>query len=536
MEKGYLSIVLHAHLPYVRHPEFDEFLEEDWLYEAITETYIPLIDTFEDLINDNIKFKVTISLSPTLISMFCDPLLQDRYLKHIESLIELAEKECERTKWQGEFNSLAHMYLNKFRRARHVFAEKYKRNLINAFKYLNDSGCVEVITCGATHGYLPLFEINKSSARAQIKVAVDCYKKHFGRAPFGMWLPECGYNPPDDKYLAEFGVKYFIIDTHGILHGSPRPKYGVFAPVFCPSGVAAFGRDIESSRAVWSAEEGYPGDYDYREFYRDIGFDLDHDYIKPYIHVDGTRINTGIKYFRITGRTDDKQAYDPQRAASKAAEHAGNFLFNRTKHIEYIHDIIKKKPIILSPYDAELYGHWWYEGPMWLDYLFRKIHFDQDIIRTVTPFQYLQENPKNQVITPSMSSWGWKGYSEVWLEGSNDWIYRHIHNAQQRMSELAKNYYNVNGKKGRALNQAARELLLLEASDWPFIMKTGTVVPYAVKRIKDHLGRFTKLYEDIKSDSIDERWLTDVEGKDNIFPEIDFRMYLPDGRQAGEKV
>jgi 1,4-alpha-glucan branching enzyme len=128
-----------------------------------------------------------------------------------------------------------------------------------------------------------------------------------------------------------------------------------------------------------------------------------------------------------------------------------------------------------------------------------------------------------------MSSWGWKGYSEVWLEGSNDWIYRHIHKAQERMVELAKTYYHVNGSKGRALNQAARELLLLEASDWPFIMKTGTVVPYAVKRIKDHLERFTRLYEDINSNSIDENWLSDIEYRDNIFPEVDFRMY------SGEK-
>jgi len=516
---------LHSHLPFVRHPEFEEFLEEDWFYEAITETYIPLIDTFEGLINDNVAFKVTISLSPTLLAMFSDPLLQDRYIKHIESLIELAQRECERTNWQPQFNGLARMYLEKFRKARYVFVEKYKRNLINAFRALNNSGNVEVITCASTHGFLPLFEVNKNAVRAQIKIAADYYKKLFGRPPLGMWLPECGYNPSDDKYLAESGIKYFIVDTHGILHGSPRPKYGIFAPVYCKSGVAAFGRDVESSRAVWSAEEGYPGDYNYREFYRDIGFDLDYDYIRPYIHIDGTRINTGIKYFRITGRTHNKEPYDLRAAADKAAEHAGNFMFNRQKQIEHINDVIKKKPIIISPYDTELYGHWWYEGPQWLNYLFRKIHFDQDIIKLVTPFQYLQENSRNQVITPSMSSWGWKGYSEVWLEGSNDWIYRHIHKAQERMVELAKTYYRENGIKGRALNQAARELLLLEASDWPFIMKTGTVVTYAVKRIKDHLGRFTRLYEDIKSNSIDERWLSDIEWRDNLFPEIDFKVY-----------
>jgi 1,4-alpha-glucan branching enzyme len=525
MEKGYLSIVLHAHLPFVRHPEHEEFLEEDWLYEAITETYIPLIDTFENLINDGVKFKVTISLSPTLLTMFNDGLLQDRYVKHIERLIDLGERECERTKHQPEFHKLAKMYLDRFRSARHVFVDKNHKNLINAFRKLNDSGCVEVITCAATHGYLPLFEINKAAVRAQMKAAVDLFRTHFGKAPAGMWLPECGYNPPDEKYLAEFGVKYFFVDTHGILHGSPRPKYGVFAPVFTKSGVAAFGRDVESSRAVWSAEEGYPGDYNYREFYRDIGFDLDYDYIKPYINPDGSRASTGIKYFKITGETADKQPYDPDRAAETAAYHAGNFMFNRQKQIEYIHDCMGKKPIVVSPYDAELYGHWWYEGPLWLNYLFRKIAYDQDTIRLITPSQYLQENPKNQVIAPSMSSWGWKGYSEVWLEGSNDWIYRHVHKAQERMAELARGHQGASGMTKRALDQAARELLLLEASDGPFIMKTGTVVPYAVKRIRDHLERFTKLYDQIRSNSIDGDWLSDIEYRDNIFPGIDHRMY-----------
>ncbi len=510
----------------MRHPEHEEFLEEDWFFEAVTETYIPLINVFERLVNDGVRFRITMSLSPTLLCMFADPLLQSRYIRHIESLIELAEKECKRTEREPHFNGLAHMYLDKFRSARRFFVEKCGRNLVNAFRKLADSGFVEVITSAATHGYLPLSEINKAAVRAQIKVGVDHYKAHFGRVPPGMWLPECGYNPPDDKYLAEFGVKYFFVDTHGILHGSPRPKYGIFAPVYTKNGVAAFGRDVESSRAVWSAEEGYPGDHNYREFYRDIGFDLDHDYIRPYIHVDGTRINTGIKYFRISGSTDDKQPYDLKAAADKAAEHAGNFMFNRQRQVEHVHGVTDKKPIVVSPYDAELFGHWWYEGPMWLDYLFRKLHYDQDTVRTVTPSQYLAENPRNQVLTPSMSSWGWKGYSEVWLEGSNDWIYRHVHKAQERMVELAETYYNcADNLKIRALNQAARELLLLEASDWPFILKTGTVVSYAQKRIKDHMLRFIRLYDDIRSGSIDEGWLSDIEGKDNVFSEIDFRVY-----------
>ncbi len=523
MTKGYLCIVLHGHLPFVRHPENEYFLEEDWLYEAITETYVPLISAFEKLMHDKVDFRVTMTLSPSLCSMLSDQLLQGRYMRHINKLIELSHKEVERTRWQPEFSILAHHYLAKFYEARNIF-ERYSHNLLNAFRAFQDAGKLEIITCGATHGYLPLMEINAPSVRAQIKVAVANYEKHFGRKPRGIWLPECGYFPGHDEILKDAGIKFFFTDAHGVLHGTPRPKYGVFAPVYCKSGVACFGRDLESSKQVWSSIEGYPGDYVYREFYRDVGFDLDYDYIKPYIHPDGIRINTGIKYYRITGN-DNKLPYSPALAQEKAAEHAGNFMFNRERQAEYLYELMKRKPIIVSPYDAELFGHWWYEGPMWLEFLIRKIHYDQKTIKMITPSEYLQENPRNQVVTPSMSSWGWKGYSEMWLQGPNDWIYRHLHGASERMSELVRIHPDTNGLTRRALNQALRELLLAQSSDWAFIMGTGTHVSYAVKRTKDHLLRFSRLYEDIKSNAIDETWLADIEYKDNIFPEIDYRLH-----------
>jgi 1,4-alpha-glucan branching enzyme len=301
MEKGYLALVLHAHLPFVRHPEHEDFLEEDWFYEALTETYLPLLKVFEGLVNDGVDFRLTMSITPTLASMFIDPLLQDRYLQHLDKLIELTGKELERTRWQPEFESLARMYNQSLTEVRALFVDKYGKNLIIAFKKFQDLGKLEIITCGATHGFLPLMDINPKAVRAQIQVATAQYEKLFGRRARGIWLPECGYHPGHDEFLKEAGIRFFLVDTHGILHGTPRPKYGVFAPVYCRSGVAAFGRDMESSKAVWSAVEGFPGDYNYREFYRDIGFDLDYDYIRPYIHIDGTRINTGLKYFRITG-------------------------------------------------------------------------------------------------------------------------------------------------------------------------------------------------------------------------------------------
>lgn len=529
MEKGYLALVLHAHLPYIRHPEADQYLEETWLFEAITETYIPLIKVFEGLIRDGVPFRITMSFTPTLASMLLDPLLQERYTRHIDRLIELAEKEVVRTRTCPEFHRNALMYRELFYDARHTFKDRYNCNILRAFREFSDAGYIEIITSGATHGYFPLMEIYPEAVRAQVKTAVAFHEKTFGRRPLGFWLPECGYQPGHDQILKEEDIRYFFTDAHGVLFASPRPKYGVFAPIYCKSGVAAFGRDMESSKQVWSAQEGYPGDYDYREFYRDIGYDLDYDYIRPYINRDGTRTATGIKYYRITGKTHDKQPYDMERARERAAVHAGNFMFNRERQIEYLASVMDRKPIVVAPYDAELFGHWWFEGPWWLDFLIRKSAYDQKVFKLVTPSDYLEIYKRNQVSTPSLSSWGYKGYNEVWLEGSNDWIYPHLHMAAERMIDLATKMPDAEGLTRRALNQAARELLLAQSSDWAFIMKTGTMVSYAVKRTKDHVGRFNRLYEAITSNSIDESWLSQVEAKDNIFPDIDYRSYVKTG-------
>lgn len=527
MEKGYLSLILHAHLPFVRHPEYSDSFEENWFFESITETYLPLLKVYEKLVNEGVQFKITMTISPPLMEMFNDKLLIDRYTKHLELLMELAEKETHRLKDDPSFKPLAYMYLHEFKELYDLFVNKYRKNLISAFKKFQDWGYLEIITCGATHGFLPLMQVNPQAVRAQVAIGAANYRKHLGRSPRGIWLPECGYYPGVERFLKEEGIRFFITDTHGILYAKPRPKYGVYAPIYTQNTVAAFGRDVESSKQVWSAEEGYPGDYEYRDFYKDIGFDLDLDYIKPYIHESGERIFTGIKYHKITDKKSKyKQPYNFHAADEKAASHAGNFMFNREKQVEHLYGLMKRKPIIVAPYDAELYGHWWYEGPNWIYYLCKKTHFDQNVYKMTTPLEYLEKEPKNQVCEPNFSSWGYKGYCDVWLEGSNDWIYRHLHKAADRMIELANIHKNTaDALVIRALNQASRELLLAQSSDWAFIMKTGTVVEYAHRRTKEHINNFTKLYYGCKANGINAYYLSELEKKNNIFPEIDFKVY-----------
>ncbi len=523
--KGYWCLQLHAHLPYVRHPEYPDFLEEDWLYEAISETYLPLLSVFEKFVEDGVDFRLTMTITPSLANMLADPLLQSRYYERLNKHMEFAEKELWRTRSLPQFQPAALMYDGHFKECKRLW-EKYNGNILTGFKKLQDMGKIEIITCCATHGFLPLMN-NEKARKAQIRAAVSDYQRHFGRPPRGIWLAECAYYPGIDNILKEEGIRFFFLEAHGILYGTPRPKFGVFAPVYCPSGVAAFSRDMETAHQVWSAESGYPGDPDYREFYRDLGYDLEYEYVKPYLHSDGVRRNIGIKYHRITGKValSDKQPYNPQWAKNKAAEHAGNFLFNRTKQTEYLSSILGRPPLVTSMYDAELFGHWWFEGPEFINFLFRKMHYDQNTIKPVTPVEYLDKFPVNQVITPAASSWGDKGYYEVWLNETNDYIYRHLHKAADRMTELAEKFPHARGILERALNQAARELLLAQSSDWAFIMTTGTMLEYAEKRTRDHLLNFMNLYEQINAGSIDEFYLAGLESGNNIFPEIDFRIY-----------
>jgi 1,4-alpha-glucan branching enzyme len=528
MSFGYLALVLHAHLPFVRHPESDYVLEEEWLFEAITETYIPLLQVFEGLKRDGIDFKITMSMTPPLVSMLMDPLLQERYDAHLAQLEELTEMEVERNAHSPHMRYLAEHYAKEFNGVRQ-FWEKCDRNLVKAFNQHARSNNLEIITCGATHGYLPLMKMYPQAVWAQIQVACEHYEQTFGRPANGIWLPECAYYEGLERMLADAGLRYFLTDGHGVLYARPRPRFGTYAPIFTPPGVAAFARDQESSQQVWSSEVGYPGAVEYREFYRDLGWDAEYEYIKPYVMPNGQRKNVGIKYHKITGRglgLGDKQLYDPYWAREKAAEHAANFTFNRERQVEHLHGIMQRKPIIVSPYDAELFGHWWYEGPWFIDYLFRKSWFNQNTFEMTHLADYLRESPSQQVCQPAQSSWGYKGFHEYWLNETNAWIYPHLHKAAERMIELSKR--EPEDELGlKALNQAARELLLAQSSDWAFIMRTGTMVPYAVRRTRSHLMRFHKLYDEIMDGKVDAGWLEKVETIDNIFPKLDYRVYRP---------
>jgi len=524
MAAGSLILVLHAHLPFVRHPAHDDFLEERWLAEAITETYIPLLEMLGSLERDRVPARLTISLSPTLLAMLSDRLLRARYLRHLDRLVELAEKEERRTRADGRFHRLAEMYLTRFIRARTLFLDEWQQDLPGAFRAYQEAGLVELITCGATHGFLPLLGVTPAAVRAQLEVAVGEFRRFFGRDPAGFWLPECAYEPGLDAELARLGIRYFFLDTHGITHATPRPVYGVYAPIASDSGVAAFGRDPDSSKQVWSADEGYPGDFYYRDFYRDVGFDLDYDYVRPYLPPTGQRIHVGLKYHRITGKTDHKEPYEPDRARERVESHAAHFVAARLGQMDWLARSMDRPPAIVCPYDAELFGHWWFEGPLWLEAVLRRLAVTPTL-RAATASDDLTRHPTLQRATPSASTWGYKGYNEVWLAGQNDWIYRHLHATGERLHALCRRYPSADERIRRALTQALRELLLAQASDWAFMMSRETTVEYAVQRTKDHVLRCQELCAQVERGGVDDLRLVALEDTDNLFPALDYRVF-----------
>lgn len=528
MFKGYWMPVLHMHLPFVKHPEFDYFLEEHWLFEAINESYIPILMKMKSLYDDNIDFRITFSITPPLSEMLKDRLLMHKYSEHLDKQIELTEKETKRLKDDRQFADLAQFYHYRFLDIKNFFNSFLKGNVLNGFKYFQEKGKIEIITCAATHGFLPLLNVNEKAVEAQISIGVKSYERVFGKKPKGIWLPECAYYEGLDKLLSKYDIEFFFLDTHGIIYANPAPKRGPYAPILTPNGVYAFGRDIESSKQVWSSKEGYPGDFDYRDFYRDIGYDTDFEYIRPYISPDGIRVFTGIKYYKITGTSNYKVPYEPINAQGKTIMHAQKFHFDREKQIEYARGFLDIKPVVVSPYDAELFGHWWFEGVDFLYFLFKEID-KHKVIKAITPSEYLSENKEQQICKPNPSSWGDRGYFDVWLNGGNDWIYRHLHYMSDKTQQLANRFKNETDViKIRLLNQLVREMLLAQSSDWAFLMTTNTARDYSEKRTKEHIKNFNKLVDMLENSNIDLDFLQWIEFRDSIFNWLDFRIFADD--------
>jgi 1,4-alpha-glucan branching enzyme len=512
MASGELALVFHAHLPYVR-SDVEGSLEEDWYFQALLECYMPLLRVLEAASADPAQRpRLTLGLSPTLLSLLSDPELSVRFLPWLARRQELLGMAPGRH--QAAASELAELLKSTIAEWRACGG-----SLLGRFRQLRDAGVLDLITCAATHGYLPLLRHTPEAVRAQLLTAVREHERLLGERPRGIWLPECAYYEGLDQHLASCGLRYAVLDGHGLLHALPRPRYGVYAPICAPAGVAFFGRDGASTLPVWSARDGYPGDGAYREFHRDLGWDLPEEALQQ--HAIGSRRPLGLKLHRVSGHDcslDAKLPYEPAAAAARAAEHAGAYLAGRVEQLRTLSETMDRSPVLVAPFDAELFGHWWFEGPRFLADLFRQA--PSQGLRFTHLRGALTEAPQLQVCQPSPSSWGQGGYHNYWLNDSNAWVVPEWHRASQAMVRRV-NSGVASDTQRQLLNQAGRELLLAQSSDWSFILRAGTTTDLARARIHRHLDRFWRLLDGIeRSTPLPQGWLAAIQREDGLFPRL----------------
>ncbi|MFZ4813561.1 MAG: glycoside hydrolase family 57 protein [Phototrophicaceae bacterium] len=557
---GAFTFVLHSHIPYARLAGRWPHGEE-WLHEAASETYIPLLKTLFTLKAEGVPFRLTIGITPTLAEQLIDPTVLDNLNLYLDSKIEAAERDLMNFAVpgmeQGHLRFLAEWYVQLYRETKATFNGQFGGQIIPWFRQLQDEGFIEIVASVATHAYLPLLA-QDSAVYGQIRTGVESYKRVFGRAPKTMWLPECGYRPAYtdaqgrrrpgiERFLAENDIRLFFVETHTITGGQPvgvatgdvigpygdvRRRYVIptsaenperLATTYLPyyvndslsgrdtrehSGVAVIGRNNNSGQQVWSSEWGYPGDFDYREFHKKSGL-------------------SGLQYWRVTGDTvplDQKDLYHPDWAKYKVDQHAEHFAHLVWDLLREHHQETGDFGIVSSNYDTELFGHWWFEGVEWLGKVLRHIANNPDIAMT-TASDFIEQHPPKSVLSLPQGSWGTGGNHFTWDNTDTHWMWKPIHEAERRIEILAKNFQQPTADEEKVLAQTARELLLMQSSDWQFLVTTGQAREYAIQRFHQHLERFHRLADSLDQSTPNVALAAELWELDKIFPFIDYRWF-----------
>jgi len=570
MSIGSFTFVLHSHLPYVlQHGKWPHGM--DWLNEAASETYIPILNVLYELINEGYSPKLTIGITPVLTEQLADPFFKEEFRSFLQSKIDAAQKDQLYFKKTGEKQMiyLAQFWEKYYTDIKSDFENKYNQDLVGAFKKLSDLGYLDIITCGATHGYFPLLS-QDISIQAQVKTAISTHEKHFGKKPDGIWLPECAYRPSYkwkppikiqilqeeylrkgvEEFLSENNIKYFFVDTALTMGGkslgvyidrfeglkllwnqykeqvherptefdkSPYEVYLVEStgrPEKKP--VAIFTRDPKTSLQVWSGEHGYPGDGLYLDFHK-------------------KHFMSGLRYWRVTGAKIDlaeKKEYNPEITDKQIELHAYHFTSLIYETLSKYHNDKGKEGIVVAPFDTELFGHWWFEGPRFLKQVIKNI-LNSNSIKLTNAKEAYEEIKPSLVISIPEGSWGEGGHHYIWLNKNTEWTWKHIYYDELRFIDSVRRYINLNNPQLHGiLKQAARELLLIQASDWQFLISTISAKEYAETRLTLHHEQLNKLLDLADKFSAfgsleNEEWeyINEVNKKDCLFSTIDLNWW-----------
>ncbi len=526
---GHCALVLHTHLPFVHPPDHEDFLEEDWLFEALSECYLPLIEMLRRRNRESLPWHLSLSLTPPLLSMLGIEGLRERFVRFETKRLQLAgELLLEFEASNDPRLQTARHYAERFEGNLKLY-EELDRDVAGAFAELAESSSLEILGSGATHGYLPLM-LRGTSRAAQVKIGIEVHEEVLGQRPRGFWLPECAYSEGVSQHLTAAGVEWTVLETGGIEGATPTPGERGSGGIRTADGLICFGRHQSSSARVWSSDSGYPGDPAYRELYRDIGFDRDYRKIRPYLKPDGIRRNVGLKFNAVTGDValHEKSTWDPEAARERARVHGADFIRFQEEELQRLSGKTNTTPLLLCPYDTELFGHWWYEGVWFLEAVFdaAAARSSQPHSILTTPGAFIDNNPVTTVAEPLESSWGEDSCHRVWLNETNQHFWRYLHEMEERMITLAGEYKDPGEQERRLLDQMARELLLAQSSDWLFILTMETSAHYAERRFRDHVHRFFALEDALlASRPIDSGDLERVERVDCLFPSISYQTF-----------
>ena len=518
-DNNVVSFVLNGHAPFVRHPELINPSQENWFFESISETYIPLLEVFDRLDRDLIPFRIAMALSPTLCHMLTDELLIKRYLEYTDKQITFGLKELERTHGEPELNSLVKHFYERIVEKKKYFCERCENNIIKRFDHYLKKGRLEVLSTAATHAFLPFYAAYPEVIRSQFEVGMSAFRGNFGKSPQGFWLPELGWSEELDFWLRTYNFCYTIVDSHAMAFARPFAENGSFFPCRTPQGTVVFGRDFYAAEKITEITT----DPVFRNKCRDQGFELPPESVGLFLSPQGSRTSTGYKYWK-SGSSD--ALYNPEKALASAKNHARSFLDAVILRLKSATEQMEAPALSLCAFDADSFGRFWYEGTDFIEAFFRE-GIKNNEIQFMTPSEYCckLDTVSFQQLTPEFSSWGANGYAETWLDASNDWMYRHAIRAIGRMVEMVERFPDNTGLKERALNQAVREVLLAIASDWSKMLYKQENADYARGHIESSLRNFTTIYEALGSNYISTEWLTHLEKKNNIFPAINYRVF-----------
>ncbi|MDH4409333.1 MAG: DUF1957 domain-containing protein [Verrucomicrobiales bacterium] len=529
------SIVLHAHIPWVRHPEVSHCLEEDWLHSTVVETHLPLLEMLFRLRGEGVPFRLTLDLSPTLLAMWRDRVLRRRTLAYLDRTLRLCRDEVERGDISGR-GELASQYEDRLHRLRTLYVDEWQCDLVRAYADLRDSGHVELTASAATHGLLPLLMRVPESVQAQVRLGIRQYVQCFGRMPRGFWLPECAYAPSIGQILKREGIDWTLVEEHGLTTAPQASALFPFTPGVTPEGLVVFGRDQASSSEIWNADEGFPGDERYRDFFRDIGLEAPIEYLREYLGETGQRQFTGIKYFRLAREDDQSLPYDPELASRALEEHSVRFIASRGAQLAALESEGVQNPLVVCAFDADLFGHWWYEGTEFLERLFRKAAQRSDFDFTTPGLQLAaSQGQEFPLAAPVSSSWGEGGYFETWTSEENNWTHEEIQRRSEQLARFVKLYEDnrigmpeaASTHRQRCIELMTKEILLAQSSDWPFLMKNEPSREYAERRTREHLERFDRVWSVSAKAEAGSDLLAEIEEADPVFSDLPWNLYEP---------